>query len=271
MKPGKLKIFKWSILALLTGYMAVMAVWANTEAHKHVCTGMIIEVEGNTPLGNVIQRGVKEELRGYPTRIVGTPLHNINTVEIERYLTSLSNFESVSCMITSRGELLVKIVPLIPVMRVFFADNSYYINKEGRHIESNAEFFSDVPVVTGRFNRNFQPKDLLPVVNYLKNDGELREIVSMINAEDPHNIMLIPRIRGHVVNIGDTTDLSSKKHALMLFYKEVIPYKGWEEYDTISVKFKGQVVATRRDKSKLNHSEEYIEEEDLEEGTLPEN
>jgi len=54
-----------------------------------------------------------------------------------------------------------------------------------------------------------------------------------------------------------------------MFYRQVMPYKGLEEYDTISVKFRGQVVATRRDKTRLNHAEEYEEEIDLEEATLP--
>ena len=48
-----------------------------------------------------------------------------------------------------------------------------------------------------------------------------------------------------------------------------MPHKGWEQYDTISVKFRNQIVATRRDKTRLNVSEEPVEEIDLEEGTLP--
>ena len=72
-----------------------------------------------------------------------------------------------------------------------------------------------------------------------------------------------------MVNFGDTTRLAEKRDALKLFYSKVMPYKGWEEYDTISVKFRGQVVATRRDKTRLNVNSEPIEEEDLEEATLP--
>jgi hypothetical protein len=51
-------------------------------------------------------------------------------------------------------------------------------------------------------------------------------------------------------------------------YSKVIPYKGWETYDTISVKFNGQIVATRRDKSNLINYEMPVEEEDPEEATL---
>lgn len=262
-------ILKWVVFAVLTAYTAGIAVWAHHEADRHKCTGIEIEVEGSAAIDSVIRHGVIEELRDYPDKIVGMPLHQLSTVKVEKYLSRYSNFESVNCMISSRGKLHIKIVPLVPVMRVFFGDNSYYINKDGKHISSNAEFFSDVPVVSGKFNRNFPPLAVLPLVNYIKSDPMLGELVSMVVAENSNNLILVPRIRGHVINFGDTTRLDEKKKALALFYRQVMPYKGWQEYDTISVKFRGQVVATRRDKTRLNHTEMYEEEIDLEEATLP--
>lgn len=265
------KILKWSLLGVLLVYTAAISVWAHTESQRHVCTGIEVDVSGgvHAHMDSMIKRGICEELRNYPRRITGVPLHEINTVDIEKFLTQYNNFESVNCMVSSRGKLIVHVVPLIPVMRVFFGDNSYYINKDGKHIMSNAEFYSEVPIVTGRFNRSFPPKAIIPLINYIRKDAMLSELVSMVNAEDANNLILVPRIRGHVVNFGDTTRLDEKKEALALFYRQVMPYKGWEEYDTITVKYRGQVVATRRDKTQLNHAEEYFEEEDLEEGTLP--
>lgn len=254
---------------MLLAYAAVMAVWANQTAAQHVCHGIEVRVEGNSVLDSTVRRGVIEELRHYPNPIEGTPLHQLRTDDIERYLSKANSFESVHCMVSSRGKLIVSVEPLVPVMRVFFADNSYYINKEGKHIVTNAEFFSDVPIVSGRFNRSFTPRDVVPLVNFISSDPMLSGLVSMVEAQNKDNLILVPRIRGHVINFGDTTRLDEKKRALALFYREVIPYKGWNEYDTISVKFKGQVVASRRDKSILNHSEKYEEEVDLEEATLP--
>lgn len=270
MNVNRHKLLKWGILVAMLAYAAVMSVWAHREARLHVCTGIEIQVDGSQTMDSVIRHGVTEELYRYPRKIVGVPLHEINTPDIEKYLSKYNNFESVNCMITSRGKLIVRIVPLIPVMRVFFGDNSYYINKDGKHVVSNAEFFSDVPIVSGLFNKNFTPKAVLPLVNYIKNDAMLGQLVSMIEARDANNLILVPRIRGHVINFGDTLRLDEKKKALTLFYRKVMPYKGWEEYDTISVKYKGQIVATRRDKTRLNHAEQYIEDIDLEEATLPE-
>lgn len=97
----------------------------------------------------------------------------------------------------------------------------------------------------------------------------MQELTSMIVAKNKYNLIVVPKITGHVINFGDTTRLAEKRDALKLFYHRVMPHKGWQQYDTISVKYRGQVVATRKDKTKLNVSEDPIEEIDMEEATLP--
>lgn len=72
--------------------------------------------------------------------------------------------------------------------------------------------------------------------------------MTYIKAENPRNIILIPLIHGHVINIGDMNNLDNKFYRLTRAYKEVLPVKGWDYYDTLSVKWRGQLVATRRAK-----------------------
>ena len=159
---------------------------------------------------------------------------------------------------------------MVPELRIFEDSVSYYINKEGKKMASKASFFVDVPVVSGHFNGNFQAKDLLPVTRFIASDKTLNSLVGMVCADSPDNIILVPRIHGHVINFGDTTRLKEKRDALLAIYKKVIPHKGWEEYDTISVKYRGQVVATRRNKGSLTPQVVEYDETDMEEATLPE-
>lgn len=261
-------ITKWSVLLLLFAYCILMGAWAKGEADRHLCEGIEIEVKGSRQMDSIVMRGVARELARYPHRIKGARLNQINTVSIEKYLEALNTFESVNCMITSGSRLRIEIVPLVPVMRLFTGDKSYYINKDGKQIESKSEFYTSAPVVTGNFNDDFQPKAILPLVRFIEKDPMLRELVGMIEARNEHNLILVPRMLGHVVNYGDTTRLEEKRDALQLFYKKVMPYKGWEEYDTVSVKFRGQVVATRRIKPVAAAPTEDVEDMDPDETTL---
>lgn len=268
MKKGR-TIIKWAVLVVLLGYTVWIAAWSHGEASRHVCRSVDIHVDARPPVDSLVRRGVLQELASYPGKIKGVPIDQIDTQAIERYLGALNTFETVNCMVLASGELRINVTPMIPVMRVFFADNSYYINKDGKHISSNAEFFTEVPVVSGRFTRRFRPEHVLPLVRFVEKDETMHALTSMIVARDSRNLLIIPKITGQVINFGDTTHLAEKRDALRLFYSKVMPYKGWNEYDTISVKFRGQIVATRRDKSRLNVNEDPVEEEDPEEGTLP--
>lgn len=272
-------VWKWVILTLLAGYVGFMAVWARGEANRHVCTGIDIEVDGSHGVADSLAKASLElELTRYPRKLTGARPNTINTLDVERFLSKFNYFESVECILTPAGVLKVRAVPMIPEIRVFEPDGrSYYVNKDGKRIDANAKFFVDVPIVQGDFSRSakaangkkgcMKPSDFLTVVRAIKADPRLSEIVSGIKINDPQNILLIPRVGGHVINIGDTSRLAEKRRALMTAYLGILPMRGWETYDTISVKFRNQVVCSRR--HKLQRPDfAYEEETDLEEATL---
>lgn len=264
-------IFKWLILIVLMTGAVLLTIWAGEQASASLCKGIEVEVRGGDPrLLSTTQRGVYQEVLRYDSHLLRRRTSAINTLALQQHLEHISNFESVSCMVTAQGKLRVTVVPMIPEIRVFDESDggSYYINKDGKRIRARAEFFADVPIVRGRFTKSFSPKDVLPVVRFVQRDSTLRHLVGMYEARGPHDILLIPRITGHVVNFGDTLRLPEKRRALLAIYRQVMPYKGWETYDTISVKYRGQVVATRRDKSAAVHSSVADDEVDLEEEAL---
>ena len=263
-------IFKWSVLAVLAVYAVFAAAWARDEARKNTCSGIDIHISDSATTDSVTHSGILTELSGFPHKIVGTPLNQLDTRSIEAYLGAMPQFEDVNCALTTNGRLRINVTPMVPALRVFSGGESYYINREGKKMESKASFYVDVPVVSGNFNENFSAADVLPVVRFVSQDPVLDKLVGMIHATGPDNIYLVPRIQGHIVNFGDTLNLADKRDALLTFYRKVMPYKGWEEYDTVSVKFHGQIVATRRDKARRSHGGDFSEEIDLEESTLPE-
>lgn len=261
---------KWVLLTLLIAYVIGASLWARGEAMKNTCDNIDVQIMSKGNVDSVTSKGVLAEIGAYPGQIKGIPSSMIDTKAIETYLSKAAHFEKVECAVGSDGTLFVKVMPMIPELRVFENGRSYYINKDGKEIDSKASFYVDVPVVTGNFSKNFHPVDLLNLIRFINNDKTLSHLIGMVSVADPQNIILVPRIQGHVINFGDTTRLQDKRDALLAMYKKVIPYKGWECYDTISVKFRGQVVATRRDKTPRDHGGVMTEEIDLEEATLPE-
>jgi hypothetical protein len=108
---------------------------------------------------------------------------------------------------------------------------------------------------------------MLPLIEYIKNDSTWKSLVSNIKVSPKNNdIYIIPIIKGHVINFGDTTLIENKFARLKTIYKDVFPVKGWDYYDTISVKWEGQVVATRSKKKK--HDMSYLEIDSIEDESI---
>lgn len=264
------KVLKWGILIALLGYVVAITIWSSAEASRHVCTGIEIEIRGESNhADSLAESSLERELRSYPQKIVGEHVNAINTLAIEKYLGRFSSLEQVNCILTTDNKLKVIATPMIPELRVF-PDNgaSYYLNKDGKRVKANAKFFVDVPIVQGDFNSYRHPRELLALVRFVESDPDLRLLISSYRIEKNGDILMIPRLGGHILNFGDTTRMGDKRAAILTAYRSILPHRGWQTYDTISVKFAGQVVCSRRDKKGPNDYSDGLQDTDLEEATL---
>lgn len=240
-----------SVATLL--YMAAAFAVTSAVGRNDMCRGMRIEVlDDPVHTRNFVNaREIAHELGTLPERAAGMRLADIDTEEITRRLRAIDKIEDVTVLKTSDRRILVTVTPLIPVARVFEPSGSYYINKDNKRITASARYHVDVPVISGRFSpfdTVFTPASLLPMLDWLETHAKWSRLETMISADGPSDVILVPAITGHVINIGTPDNLDDKFARLERFYTTVMPVKGWTHYDTISVKWAGQVVATRRHK-----------------------
>lgn len=170
---------------------------------------------------------------------------------LRRRLEASDKIENVQVNILTDGTVRIIATPMVPVARVFDTGSrdSYYINSAGKHIRAELRYHIDVPVVTGHFDSRHPARELLPLLNYIAADRRASAMVAGIFQEPDGNIILVPSIVGHVVNFGDTTLIDNKFRRLRSFYHQVSPTAGWDRYDTIAVKWRGKIFATRTDKT----------------------
>jgi cell division protein FtsQ len=56
-------------------------------------------------------------------------------------------------------------------------------------------------------------------------------------------VTLYPQITGQLVEFGKPNDVEMKFKKLMIFYKEILPQRGWTRYQRVNLEFEGQVIA----------------------------
>jgi cell division protein FtsQ len=243
------RLIQNSILLVLAAALVTGILWAKDKSRGEKCTGIEVQVINADSTSFVTPQGVLNDLKGQGIKLVGKRMGDINASEIEEALRLSPYLENADIVKCQDGKVLIRVSQLVPVFRVFDGGSSYYVNRAGKHMSATNYYHSDVPVVQGHFTRKFPPTHLLPLIDYVENDSLLHSLVTMYIVRDTNNIILVPSISGHVVNIGNVSGLDNKFAKLKLFYREVMPQRGWNTFDTISVKWNHQVVATRRSKA----------------------
>lgn len=241
--------------------------WARGKSRDVKCTGIKVEVVNDDNLPFVTPKAIEEELKRHHLSVLNKPLWQVDIDKVETMLTRSPYIEQADCMLTPEGMLLVRVSQIVPVVRVFDGDNSYYLNKDGKRMRATESYHANVPIIKGHFTKQFPATRLLPLVNFVNNDSAWNSLVTMYSVRDSNNIYLVPSIHGHIINFGNISNIENKFAKLQLFYKKVMPQRGWMTFDTISVKWDHQVVATRRVK-KVETVVEYTAEDDESEADM---
>ncbi len=259
---------------ILLAYMVVSISWAVESAQGSLCSGVTILVD-SAGSKFVSVKDIAREMDVSSGKYDNARLGTLNTDSIETRLNKNDKIETANCVILSDGRLLVEVVPMLPIARFFENGESFYINRDGKRITADRTYHMDVPlVIAERGDSTFSDTSLIPLLNAIKSDSTWNALVSAIKITPNRDIIIIPMIRGHVINFGDTSNVQNKLARLRTMYKKVFPAKGWDYYDTLSVKWSGQVVATRRTKKMtepLIKYDEYSENDDVEVATMETN
>lgn len=273
--PHKLRIIYTFFLLLYLAAATAMTMSYDGVGKK--CNGVIINVarlDSTTVQGNdfVTAQEIGFELDSLPQRAKGMYLSSISPQQLRMRLEKIDKVEDVSVVTMTDGTIHISITPMKPVMRVFDDMQSYYVNRSGKRLKATSHYRADVPVIEGTFNPNdtvFTPLSLLPIIDFLNSDPLWGKYFTMIRVDSPNDIVLIPCIKGHEVNIGRPDNIEEKLSRLKQFYTQVMPVKGWDYYTGLSVKYGGQLIATRRPLAHVAVNDTITEEEEaVEPGTM---
>ena len=264
-------VIRCVLAILLVIYISVAVTAANNNQRRQQCRGFDIRVEAADSAPSFVTADEVRRLLGeWHMADTKRPTSSINLQRIEDRLNSVVNIERATVERMPDNIIRIVVEPMVPVARVFDpSGRSYYINRQGKRLTANARYRLDVPVITGTFDSKHSPAALVPLIDYISSDEKWNAIVGQIMVEPgTRDVILVPMIRGHVINLGDTADIPGKLARVMTMYRKVMPLKGWEYYDTLSVKWGGQVVASRRVKSSPEPAIRFDQEGDVEEENI---
>ncbi|MES2587935.1 MAG: hypothetical protein V4622_03075 [Bacteroidota bacterium] len=186
---------------------------------------------------------------------------------IEDYLESMSEIKTCKVYANLGGTWNIDIQLRKPIARIFNnSGETFYLDDLGFTMTTSPLYTARVVVVTGNIPDRSHSKsveeiinndtlktikyldDIYRISNYVCNDPFLNAQIGQIHRDNHGDFVLIPQVGGQKIIFGSANsdeEVAKKFKKLVLFYKEGLPFEGWNKYDVINLKFEKQIVCKK--------------------------
>jgi cell division protein FtsQ len=194
----------------------------------------------------------------------GQSKEQLKVTEIEKYIRQMTEVKEVKVFTKIGDGWKIDVVVRKPIARIYNQfDENFYLDDEGVIMKASSLHTARVVVVTGyvpdRINSVSVEKiinndtlksirkldDLYRISNYVCNDPLMQSLIGQIHLKKDGDFALVPLVGGQKIIFGSAhtdEEVKVKFNKLKIFYKEAIPYEGWDKYSEINLKYKKQIV-----------------------------
>lgn len=219
-----------------------------------VCKDIVIELDNLHENHFLDEADVMKLVEGSGQSIKGVGIDRINLKAIEKKIKFDKHIVDAELFGDLKGNLIVNVELRRPIARIVQSDApDAYIAEDGVIMPVSEKYSSRVILISGSF-----VKQLLESEDLTKSEEglQLKEMIEFINEDDfwkaqiaqldigsNGKITIYPQITGQRVEFGRAENFEAKFKKLMIFYKEILPQRGWTRYERVNLEYEGQIIA----------------------------
>ena len=185
-------------------------------------------------------------------------LSEINIMQVEQIVKELPEVEAAEVYKNIDGTIRIDITERNPVLRIFNnRGQSFYVDHNGEVMPLSNHFVSHTHVATGNINIGYKGNkqkltdnsivsQLYAVADHIRNDEFLNSQIVQIDVDKKQEIVLIPRVGEQKILFGKGTNIEDKFKRLKIFYKKGIKPHELNNYTTLNLKYKQQIICSKR-------------------------
>lgn len=263
---------KWVKIALWSSFSiaVVVLIFVTHETLQNLSLqkpSIQISVDGENSF--LTESEVMTRLERHNLVYVNQRVKDFSPEKIERFIQSMEEVKTVAVYGSFNGNWSIEIELRKPIARIFnSAGETYFLDADGYTIGSSTEHTARVLVVTGMIPDRQRTESISEIINndslktirklddvyrisnYVCNDPLMHSLIGQIHRESNGDFVLIPLIGGQTIVFGSAfsdQEVADKFEKLKIFYKEAIPYEGWNKYSEISLKYEKQIVCKKKE------------------------
>lgn len=234
------------VATLLLVYMAAVAFFFRDVKEDGLCEGLQIVLRDSLDKHFVTESDVIYMLKTAKLFPVEQPMNEINTEKIEQELMTNEMISKIEAFKTPSKNIKLEIEQKMPILRVNSTSGNYYIDNIGSVMPLSRHYVAHVLVASGYINKEFAMNELYHFVQFLQDNEFWNNQIDQIYVDADQEVELIPLVGNHKILLGSFDDYQKKLDNLKLFYEQAIPKVGWEKYSLINLKYRNQIVCTKR-------------------------
>lgn len=184
----------------------------------------------------------------------GASLEKLNLKQIETRIKMNRFVKDAELYSDLKGNLVVKATLRRPVARLVRNDGpDGYIAEDGTVMPVSDKFTTRVVLISGSYirgllqlenlNKNEETKKLMTMLDIIREDDFWRAQIAQLDIDSKGRIDIMPQIGGQTIEFGVADDLETKFKKMKIFYKEILPQRGWNTYERVNIEYEGQIIA----------------------------
>ncbi len=195
----------------------------------------------------------------------GKSAQALKIAALEHDLKQYPYIKTLHAFVLMNGNMLVKMEqknPLIRVNNIFGQD--FYIDEDGICIPVSDKYSARAVFVNGNIAEKFSAnanvyeknengeyiytwlRKIYELAKILQKDSFFSAFIEQIYVDAQQEIELIPKLGNQYIQLGNMDMLNDKLDRIYYFYTEGIKKSGWDKYYKINVKYKNQVICTKK-------------------------
>ncbi len=241
----------WIFLIILV--TAAMIGFVEKKQSDAVCKAINISIDNQ--LGNyfVDENDVMKMITNdQDDKIVGEYFSDINLKMLEERLERHAFVYHTDVYEDLRGNLNINVYQTRPIARITHSGyNDKYVNHLGEIIPTSTKYTSRVMLISGYVTKNIEGENLndseygqklMGLIDYINKNKFWKSMVAQLDIDKKGNISIYTQVSKQLVEFGQPEEVEGKFRKLEIFYNKILPSKGWNSYEKVSVKFKNQIV-----------------------------
>jgi cell division protein FtsQ len=240
------------IAVALVGVMFLIG-FSERKQQGVVIKDVVVELDNQNENHFLDEADISKLVQQEGKKLTGKRADEINLREIENKLMFDKHILDAELFSDLKGNLVVNVEMRKPIARIVQSDApDAYIAEDGVIMPVSERYTSRVVLVSGHvkellesqdLNKTEEGKQLLSMIEFVNDDKFWKAQVAQLDLSATGKITIYPQMTGQRVEFGKPDDIENKFRKLMIFYKRILPQRGWTKYERVNLEYAGQIIA----------------------------